>query len=147
MDTNPDHAAGTPGVPTPSLHTVHGLSVGGHDLRQLLVYQVLIKSGLTEPFRILFKPLKRWAISRHVSIHTAEGTSETVEIPLRKPGAATLVLSILLAPLVFLMLLPLLLILVPLALGVAFIALLASCLQADEPMILSADIPVPAAPR
>lgn len=147
MDTNPDRAAGTPGVPMPFHHTVHGLSVGGHDLRQLLVYQVLIKSGLTEPFRILFKPLKQWMRARHVFIHTAEGTSETVELPLRKPGAATLVLSILLAPLVFLMLLPLLLILVPLALGVAFIALLVACLQSDEPRILSAEIPVPAHPR
>jgi hypothetical protein len=144
MDTNPDRAAGTPGAPLPSNHSVHGLSVGGHDLRQLLVYQVMIKSGLTEPFRILFKPLKPWMLARHVSIHPEEGASETVELPLRKPGAATLVLSILLAPLVFLMLMPLLLILAPLALGVAFIAVLAACLQSDEPTMLSADSPAPA---
>lgn len=146
MDTNPDHAAGTPGTSPASHHTVHGLSVGGHDLRHLLVYQVMIKSGLMEPFRILFKPLKQWMLARHVSIHTAEGSAETVELPLKKPGVATLVLAILLAPLVFLMLLPLMLILVPLALGVALIAMLAASLQSDEPTILSAEIPVPAHP-
>lgn len=107
----------------------------------------MIKSGLMEPFRILFKPLKRWVLARHVSIHTAEGSAETVELPLRKPGAATLVLSILLAPLVFLMLLPLLLILVPLALGVAFIAMLAASLQSDEPSILTARPIDPAHPH
>jgi hypothetical protein len=100
-----------------------------------------------EPFWILFKPLKQWVLARHVSIHAAEGAAETVELPLRKPGAATLVLTILLAPLVFLMLLPLLLILVPLALGVAFIAMLAASLQSDEPTILSADSPAPAHPH
>ena len=147
MDTNPELAAGTPGAPMPSNHSVHGLSVGGHDLRQLLVYQFLIKSGLTEPFRILFKPLKKWVLARHVCIHAAEGSAETVELPLRKPGAATLVLSILLAPLMFLMLLPLMLILTPLALGVAFIAMLAASIQSDEPTILSADIPAPAPPH
>lgn len=116
----------------PSTHTVHGLSVGGHDLRHLLIYKAFIKSGLMEPFRILVKPMKKWVLKHHVAIHTAEGSPDMVEVPLKQPSILTIVLTVLLAPLVFLMLLPLLLILVPLALVVGFAALVISTIKMDD---------------
>ncbi len=131
MDTNPDTAAGTSEASTPSSHTTHGLSVGRHDLRHLLIYKAFIKSGLMEPFRILIKPLKKWVLKHHVAIHTSEGSPDMVDMPLKQPSVLTMVLTALLAPLVFLMLLPLILILVPLALVVGFAALVISTIQMD----------------
>lgn len=135
MDTNPNLAVGTTQVPTPSSshHTVHGLSVGGHDLRHLLIYKAFIKSGLSEPFRILLKPLKQWVLKHHVAIHASQGAAEMVDLSLKKPSIVTVVLTVVLAPLIFVMLLPLLLILVPMALVIGFVAALIAAFQVDGP--------------
>ena len=142
MDTIPEHAAGTTlasnlnptsdSYPARAQSPHTGLGTGGHDLRQLLVYKAFIKSGLMEPFRILLRPLRKWVLRRHVAIHPAEGDPALLELPLRQPSTTTLVLSILLGPVVFVMLLPLLLILVPVALGIGLAALLVSASKATD---------------
>ncbi len=143
MDTNPDLAAGTTLASTsptdhPQHHTARaqthhtGLGTGGHDLRRLLVYKAYIRSGLMEPFRILLRPLRKWLLQPHVAIHAGEGDPELVDLPLRRPSTTTLVLSIILGPLVFVMLLPLLLILVPLALVIGFAAVVITTFKVND---------------
>ena len=123
MDTNPYLAAGTSEASMPSTSTAHGDLVGGQNELRL---------ELMEPYRALLMPLKRWIFQHHVVIHTAEGSSDTVEMPLKQPSILTMVLMALLGPLVFLMLLPLILILVPLGLVVGLMALFVSAIKMDD---------------
>ncbi|MES2596156.1 MAG: hypothetical protein V4662_12510 [Verrucomicrobiota bacterium] len=124
MDTNPYLAAGTQEASTPSTtYTAHGdIMGGGEELRMELM----------EPYRALLRPLRRWIMKHHVVIHASEGSDELVEMPLKEPSIVTMVLMALLAPLVFLMLLPLILILVPLGLVAGFVALLISTIKIEE---------------
>lgn len=128
MDTNPYSAAGTLEATMPlTTHTAHGHSVDGENELRL---------ELMEPYRALLRPLKRWIFQHHVVIHTSEGSSDTVEMPLKQPSLFMMIMMALLGPLVFVMLLPLVLILVPLGLVVGFVALLISTIKIEDTEIV-----------
>ncbi len=87
-------------------------------------------SPLMEPYRHLLRPLLRWAWKPHLAIL---GGTELVN--LKPPSTFALIMSIILGPLIFVMLLPLILILLPVGMVVGVLAVLAACLQceADQP--------------
>lgn len=135
MDTNPYFAAGTPEASMPSTaHTAHGHTImdGEEELRREFM----------EPYRALLLPLRRWIMKHHVVIHAAEGSDELVEMPLKEPSIITMILTALIAPLVFIMLLPLILILVPLALVVGFVALLVSTIKIEDTDVVQPHSPM-----
>ncbi|MDB6119284.1 MAG: hypothetical protein JWO08_3065 [Verrucomicrobiaceae bacterium] len=94
------------------------------------MYRLFMHTPLMEPYRHLLKPLLRWAWKPHLAIL---GGQELVN--LKPPSTFALVISIILGPLIFIMLLPLILVLLPVGMVVGILAILAACLQteAEEP--------------
>jgi len=92
-------------------------------------------SGAMQPYRRLLHPLWVWTWKPHLSILSGVGPTERVFVNLKPPSTFVLVMSVILGPLIFLMLLPLILILIPVAMFVGVLAVLIACLQceADEP--------------
>jgi len=88
-----------------------------------------------QPYRRLLRPLWVWTWKPHLSILSGAGPTERVFVNLKPPSTFVLVMSVVLGQLIFLMLLPLVLILIPVAMFVGVLAVLIACLQceADEP--------------
>ena len=83
-----------------------------------------MNSPVVEPFRHVLRPLLRWAWQPHLALF---GGTELVN--LKPPSTFALIMSIILGPLVFVMLLPLILILLPVAIVAGVIAVAASSAQ------------------
>lgn len=136
METNRDSlAAATPVSPPPSSATAATVdhprrSTGLRKKRPGTLYRLFMHTPLMEPYRHLLRPLLRWVWKPHFAIL---GGPELIN--LKPPSTFALVMSIILGPLVFVMLLPLILILIPVAMVVGILAVLAACLQceADQP--------------
>ncbi|MDB6139657.1 MAG: hypothetical protein JWO94_2729 [Verrucomicrobiaceae bacterium] len=132
METNRDFLDAATSVsqpPAPSATATGCLAHRGDGLQKRrpgTLYRLFMHTPLMEPYRHLLRPLLRWAWKPHFAIL---GGLELVN--LKPPSTFALVMSIILGPLVFVMLLPLVLILVPVAMVVGVLAVLAACLQCE----------------
>lgn len=88
-----------------------------------------MKSSVVEPFRKVLRPLIRWTWQPHFGVR--DEASGTVPVNLKSPSTFAVVMSVILAPIVFLMLLPLFLILVPVVMFVGVMAILVPVLQGN----------------
>jgi hypothetical protein len=84
---------------------------------------------LLRPFRKVLRPLAHWLMEEHFYVETGEAAAPKTGLHLRTLGWESMALGVVLAPLVFLMLLPLLLIILPVAAFVGLLALIASAVQ------------------
>lgn len=114
------------GTPPPPDHP-HGYGEpGGFRVRLLQASPLFLKAAVMDPLRLLLRPLAHWLMQPHLALHGEEADSAPVPVNLKPTSLLTLVLSVLLGPLVFVMLLPLLLILVPAFILMALIGTLAA---------------------
>ena len=84
---------------------------------------------LLRPFRKVLRPFAHWLRQEHFFVASGEAAVPKSGMHLRTLGWETITLSILLGPLVFLMLLPLLLIIVPAAAFIGLAAMIAAAIQ------------------
>ncbi len=92
-----------------------------------------ISAAVLDPFRKLALPLARWLAGTHVSLPSDDPDKHAVPVEVSKTSLATIILSMTLGPIVFVMLLPLILILLPAFLVIGFLGLLATAFSFDEP--------------
>lgn len=138
MKSTSDRPAGFSHTPSPRLGDNPTASspaltprraTGGASLKRLWLYRRIMRSSLVEPFRKVLRPLVRWIWQPHFAVR--DEAHDLVPVNLKPPGTFTIVMSVIFAPLIFLMLLPLLLILVPVVMIVALAALLVPALTGE----------------
>ena len=122
METKCDNPVGLTEVSIPPNKAKAASS--GHKHRPGKIYRVIMNSPVVEPFRHVLRPLLRWAWRPHFSLF---GGLDRVDF--KPPGTLAIVMTILLGPLVFIMLLPLILVLFPVALVAGMMAVVASSAQ------------------
>lgn len=88
-----------------------------------------LQATLLRPFRKVLRPLAHWLMEEHFYVETGDVSAPRAGLHLRTLGWESLALGVVLAPLVFLMLLPLLLIILPVAAFIGLVALVATALQ------------------
>ncbi len=130
METNRDNLAGPPTMSAPPSPPTSAHGGRRHKRRPGYLYRLFMHTPLMEPFRHVLRPLVRWAWRPHLTI-----LGMTERVNLKPPSTFAMVMSILLGPLIFLMLLPLILILIPVGMVVGVLAVLATSVQveAEEP--------------
>lgn len=102
---------------------------GGTRSLRARIYRHLMRSILVEPFRKVLRPLLRWTLKPHFGV--SDEASGTVPVNLKPPSTFAMVMSVILAPIIFLMLLPLFLILIPVVMFVGAIAIIIPVLKGD----------------
>lgn len=90
-----------------------------------------MKATFLRPFRRALRPLLVWLRQDHVYVQHGEHGAPPVGLKLKQFGWETIVLSIILGPLAFIMLLPLLIVIFPVAVLIGLCAVIASAVQAD----------------
>lgn len=90
-----------------------------------------MQATLLRPFRRAIRPLLVWLRQEHVFVKSGHHGAPPVGLNLRQFGWDTIALSTVLAPLAFIMLLPLLIIIFPVAVLIGLAGVVASSLQAD----------------
>jgi len=88
-----------------------------------------MKSSAVEPFRKVLRPLIRWAWKPHLGVR--DDAVGMVPVNLKPPSTFVIVMSVIFAPIIFLMLLPLFLILIPVVMVVGAMALLVPVFQGE----------------
>lgn len=140
METTPVNAAGSEHVPMPSSDSSTvtrsaseqaANSSGGGKHRQSWLYRRFLKSGLVEPVRKVLKPLLIWVFKPHIAVTDDTGRRDLVDIDLKPPSAVAIAWWTVFGPLIFLMLLPLILILIPVVMVVGLAAILVAAMQTD----------------
>jgi hypothetical protein len=91
-----------------------------------------MQATLLRPFRKILRPFAHWLRQEHFFIGTGDESGSRAGLNLRTFGWETMVLSAILAPLAFLMLLPLLLIILPAAACLGLVAVVFTGMQTDE---------------
>ncbi len=86
---------------------------------------------LLRPFRRVLRPLLVWLRQEHVYIQSDQPGAPPVGLNLRQFGWESIALGILLAPLAFIMLLPLLIIIFPVAVCIGLFGIAAAAVQTD----------------
>ncbi|HCN30802.1 MAG TPA: hypothetical protein DIT64_19190 [Verrucomicrobiales bacterium] len=89
-----------------------------------------MKATLLRPFRKVLRPLLVWIRQEHFHVKSGLRGQPPAGLELRKAGWETLALGLVLGPLVFLMLLPLLILMFPAALLFGLASVAGSALQA-----------------
>jgi len=91
-----------------------------------------MKAKLLHPVRKVLRPLAHWLRQEH--FHVGEGRQDTLPMPLqlRQASWKTLALGVVLAPLAFIMLLPLLILIFPALVMVGVAAVCAAAWQTNE---------------
>ena len=102
---------------------------GGTRSHRAWLYRRIMKSPVVEPFRKVLQPLIKWTFKPHFGV--SDEANGKVLVNLKPPSTFAVVMSVLLAPIVFLMLLPLFLILVPVLMFVFGMAVLLPALSGD----------------
>lgn len=102
------------------------------NLSRLWSYRRMLRSPLVQPFRTVLRPLVRWVFSTHVFVYDEERPGLPFRLNLKPLETTSALVGLLVAPLIFVLLLPLLLILVPIGVAFVMIALLASAMQFDD---------------
>ncbi len=94
------------------------------------VWQVRrMQATLIRPFRKVLRPFAHWLQQEHFFVTTGDAASPKSGLNLRTFGWETIVLCTILGPIVFLMLLPLLLIIMPVVAFVFLAAMAATAIQ------------------
>ena len=88
-----------------------------------------MQATLLRPFRKVLRPFAHWLQQEHFFVETGEAATQREGLHLRTFGWETIALGTILAPLAFLMLLPLLLIILPVAAFVGLAAMIATAMQ------------------
>lgn len=141
MSALPGTAEGTNRVPGMEAQTDTGPTAGPHHspgepggfrIRLMQAGPLFVQSTLLAPFRELLAPLARWLMQPHVHMRSEEAGGAPVDVPLRRPSLLVITLGIVLGPLVFVMLLPLILILVPAVVVMGFVGVLIAALPTDQ---------------
>ncbi len=91
-----------------------------------------MKAKLLHPVRKVLKPLASWLQQEHFHVSAGHHGSPPTPLSLRHAGWKSLALGIILAPLAFIMLLPLLILIFPLLVVVGIAAVLAAAWQTNE---------------
>jgi hypothetical protein len=136
MNTNSSMPAGNNSVAAPcsasstvSAPAVRPHHAGGSRHTRSWLYRRIMRSSVVEPFRKVLRPLIRWMWQPHFGFRSEE--SRVVPVNLKSPSTFAIVMSVILAPIVFLMLLPLFLILIPVVMFVGVIAIIVPVLQGN----------------
>lgn len=90
-----------------------------------------MKATFLRPFRHALRPLLVWLRQDHMFVESGQNGTPPVGLKLKQFGWETIALSIILGPLVFIMLLPLLILIFPVAVLVGLCAVIAAGLQTD----------------
>ncbi len=90
-----------------------------------------IQALLLRPFRKAIRPLLVWLRQEHVYVESGGRGSPPVGLSLRQFSWKSLMLSLVLAPLAFIILLPMLILIFPLAVLVGFGAAVMSAVESD----------------
>lgn len=130
MKTTPDNQGGSTHAPEPR-STSHAAAVIHRDdqLRKAWLYRRLLQSPVLQPFRKVLRPLLRWTFQPHFTV--SDQAAGRVPLRLDPPSATTVLWWAIFGPFIALMLLPLLLIIVPLALLIGLGALISISAQTD----------------
>lgn len=91
-----------------------------------------MKAKLLHPVRKVLRPLAHWLQQEHFHVHGGRQDSMPMPLQLRDAGWKTFALGIILAPLAFIMLLPLLILLFPLVVIFGIAAIGAAAWQTNE---------------
>ena len=102
---------------------------GGVRSQRAWLYRRIMKSPVVEPFRKVLQPLIKWTFKPHFGVR--DEANGKVLVNLKPPSTFAVVMTVLLAPIVFLMLLPLFLILIPVLMVVFAMAVLVPALSGD----------------
>ncbi len=100
-------------------------------LLRLWQYRRMLRSPLIQPFRQALRPLVRWLFTNHLFVRDPDEQGHRIGVNLKPLSIATAVLCLLLAPLVVAMLLPLILVLLPVAMVFGMIGLASTAVQTD----------------
>lgn len=90
-----------------------------------------MKATILRPFRQAMRPLLVWLRQDHLFVESGQHGAPPVGVKLKQFGWETIALSVILLPLAFIMLLPLLILIFPVVVLVGCGAVAASALQAD----------------
>lgn len=90
-----------------------------------------MKATFLRPFRQALRPLLVWLRQEHVFVESGQRGAPPVGLKLKQFGWETIALSIILLPLAFIILLPMLIVIFPVAVLIGCGAFAASALQAD----------------
>lgn len=91
-----------------------------------------MRATLLHPFRKVLRPLLHWLRQEHFYVASDRAGQPPVGLHLRTAGWESLALGILLAPLAFLLLLPLLVLIFPVAVIIGVAAMMATTAQTDS---------------
>ncbi len=144
MDTNPENAAGPATSPSPNVNNTAGTHPASGHLRDAWLYRRVLRSPIVEPFRKVLRPLVRWVFRPHLHVAAGPDGQGSESVSLKQPSLATVAWWMVFGPLVFVMLLPLLLILVPVVMLLGIAAIIFSAFQeetediADRPALKEA---------
>lgn len=130
MDTHPENPAGPTTSPSVNANTAAAHPASGH-LRDAWLYRRVLRSPIVEPFRKVLRPLVRWAFQPHLHVAADSDGSGKAGVSLKEPSLATVAWWMVFGPLVFVMLLPLLLILVPVVMLLGIAAVIVSAFRAE----------------
>lgn len=90
-----------------------------------------MKATLLRPFRTVLRPLLHWLRREHFHVRNDRAGQPPIGLNLRTFGWESLVLGVLLAPLAFLLLLPLLVLIFPVAVLIGVAGVIATSVQTD----------------
>lgn len=91
-----------------------------------------MKATLLRPFRQAIRPLLVWLRQEHVYVASGHRGAPPIGLNLRQFGWETMALALIVAPLAFIMLLPLLILIFPIAVLVGFGAAFIAAMRAES---------------
>ncbi len=94
-----------------------------------------MKATFLRPFRLALRPLLIWLRQEHVFVESGQHGTPPVGLHLKQFGWETIALSLILVPLAFIMLLPLLILIFPVVVLIGLCAVAASAMQADSEVV------------
>lgn len=117
-------------------HATHGARepslIVDRNLRRIWNYRRVLRSPLFHPFHKVLQPLVRWVFASHLFVYDESRPDSPISVNLKPLTISILAMSVVLAPLIFVIILPLVLILVPAGVFFAMLGLVSSSFQADE---------------
>jgi len=131
MNTIPDTSIGQAASfqPAASAHDAEARFVT-RNLHRVWQFRRL-QATLLRPFRQAIRPLLVWLRQEHVFIKNGQQGAPPVALGLKKFSWETIALGLVLAPLAFIMLLPLLILIFPVAVIIGLAAIMVAAMQTD----------------
>lgn len=91
-----------------------------------------MRATFLRPFRKVFRPLLVWLRQEHVFVKSGRVGAPPMGLKLKQFGWETIALGIILGPLAFIMLLPLLILIFPVAVVIGLAAVMVAAMQTDS---------------